>query len=68
MSAESTPARKVALYTCAICGGRFESVWSREETAAEKLARFGSGANPRDVVLLCDGCHDELVRGEGSAP
>jgi len=67
MGAESKPARKAELYTCAICGGLFESVWSRDETAAEKLARFGSGANPRDVVLLCDVCHDELVRAEGSA-
>jgi hypothetical protein len=62
--AESKP----ALYRCGMCGGHFASVWSRDETAAEKLARFGSGADPHDVVLLCDGCHDELVRGEESAP
>ena len=64
MSGEST--RKAPRYRCAICDGLFESVWPRDETPAEKLARFGSGADPHDVVLLCDGCHDELVREEST--
>lgn len=56
-------AKNTAFLRCSMCDEIFDA--RREETAAEKLARFGSGADPDDVVLLCDGCHDEIV-SEGS--
>jgi len=61
--AASSPNQKPDVYRCSVCKEHFEVAW--EQAAAQKAARFGSGANPRDVFLLCDSCYDEIIGNRG---
>lgn len=43
-------------YTCAHCGGTFESGWSDEDAIAEARAAFGDQLG-KDLVQVCDDCY-----------
>lgn len=53
------------LYTCAECGGEFESDWTEEEAQAERLALFGD-VPEEDMEQVCDDCFRDL--GFGGEP
>jgi DNA-directed RNA polymerase subunit RPC12/RpoP len=50
-------------YTCAHCGGTFESGWSDEDANAEALENWGvTDASRRDdMAEICDDCHAEFT-------
>lgn len=47
-------------YTCAHCGGRFETEWSDEDAAAEADENFG-GLLGDDPAVICDDCYQAMV-------
>ena len=49
-------------YTCARCGGRFESDWSEEEAQAEYERNFpGATAAKLPREEVCDDCYKVLM-------
>lgn len=51
------------VYTCAACGGTFESGWSDEEAEADALLLWGN-IPPEETMVICDDC---FQRGKDAA-
>lgn len=52
-------------YTCAKCGGTFESPWSDEDARKEYEAVFTPAmraADGRPPTIVCDICYREMLR------
>jgi Phage portal protein, lambda family len=47
-------------YTCARCGGSFDSDWSDDE-AAEELEENIPGVARADCAVVCDDCYQQMV-------
>lgn len=46
-------------YTCAMCGGVFETGWSDEEAKQEYAENFGPVISTHDEgVIVCDDCYN----------
>lgn len=55
-------ASKPRSYTCAACGGTFETAWSDEEAAAESREAFGvDPAQDPTMAIACDSCYKALT-------
>ena len=48
-------------YRCEMCDKTFESGWSEEE-ALEEMKRDWGEVAPEHRAVICDHCHDELMR------
>jgi hypothetical protein len=51
-------------YTCAECGGVFESERSEAEARAEARAIWGVDSDGPGIAIVCDRCWREIVRRE----
>lgn len=49
-------------YVCANCGEENVKGWSDAQAVAEFKARFGREPDPADDVLLCDDCHELIMK------
>lgn len=47
-------------YTCAECGGQFETTWTDEEATAEAKGLFPD-ASPKDMGVVCDVCWRKIM-------
>lgn len=47
-------------YTCAACGGTFESEWSEEEAVKEFSDHFGRRP-AADDPRVCDVCYEQII-------
>jgi DNA-directed RNA polymerase subunit RPC12/RpoP len=43
-------------YTCAQCGGEFETEWDDDEPIVEAKKNF-PGVDMKDMVVICDDCY-----------
>jgi DNA-directed RNA polymerase subunit RPC12/RpoP len=50
-------------YVCASCGGRFLYGRPDEDALAEALRDFGKRSTDPDMVLVCDDCYAQIMRG-----
>jgi hypothetical protein len=48
-------------YTCAMCEGKFLSIWPGEEAKAEYEALFGKPYKADETEALCDTCFWEAL-------
>jgi len=58
---------RVVCYTCGRCGETFCTELDEEEARAE-LASRSPDLIPEECVLLCDGCHREVLEEEAKKP
>jgi hypothetical protein len=49
-------------YTCELCGGEFESEWTKEEREAEARSSF-PGLRKEDEAVVCDVCYRKVMEG-----
>jgi DNA-directed RNA polymerase subunit RPC12/RpoP len=57
--------RRPRTYTCADCGGTFQTAWSDEEAHAESVARFGIRGDAPGMVVVCDDCYGRILVEKG---
>lgn len=48
-------------FTCAACGGEFESAWTEEEAEAEAAVHGFDVVPLEDRVLVCDECFPQIM-------
>ena len=49
-------------YTCAACGGEFQSGWSEAEAEAEYINNFKKHAEANvERDLVCDDCYEQMI-------
>ena len=48
-------------YTCAMCGGKFNTGWSDVEAMKEYIALFGKAALDEQMKVVCDDCFKKVI-------
>jgi len=61
---QKTDSQSGAEFTCAACGGTFQTEWSDEEAMAEKDGLW-PGVSIADCDVICDDCFKGLNHGAG---